>query len=367
MPHFILMILSNGFDPDVRMHKQAKALAAAGHRVEIFCWDRESRYRDKPVEELDGFTIHRCFIPSRYGTGLRQLFPFFQFMDACRRYICSLSHPPDYCHCADLDGMLAGLYGRRRKTRLVFDMREFYESGTFRHFRLPIRFLVRFMQDRSEKIIYVNETQQAQVQKRNLHKLVFLPNYPEQALGAFSGKTSSSVLRISYVGYVRHPAQLQGLIEAAGDRPGVQVGIYGGGVALERVQRLAKPYKNCTVPGLFRHSEVGEIYRHTDLLYCVYDANDPNDRTAYPTKLFEAITTGTPILVAAGTVLSDFCLKHGIGFAVDENYRASLEKILDTVQKDHGILEQMSTRERELSPQYVWETAAEDLLVAYRQ
>ena len=365
MPHFILMILTNGFDPDVRMHKQAKALAAAGHRVELFCWDREGRHRDKPFEQLDGFTIRRCFIPSRYGSGLRQLLPFFRFMGACRRYIHSLPHPPDYCHCADLDGMLAGLFGRRKKTRLVFDMREFYESGTFRRFRLPVRFLVRRMQDCSETVVYVNETQRAQVRERNREKLVFLPNYPLRALGAFPGKTPCGELRISYIGYVRHLPQLRGLLAAAGNRPGVRLKIYGGGVVLEQVQRLAEPYENCAAIGPFPYSEVGEIYRQTDLLYCVYDAHDPNDRTAYPTKLFEAIATGTPILAAAGTVLGDFCLQKGIGFSVEEDYCASIKKILDTICGDPGILKQMSARERQLSPQYIWETAMEGLLDAY--
>lgn len=367
MPHSILMILSNGFDPDVRMHKQAKALAAAGHRVEIFCWDRENRYPDKPVEQLAGFTVRRCFIPSHYGTGLQQLLPFFRFMGACRRYIYALPNVPDYCHCADLEGMLCGLFGCRRKTRLVFDMREFYESGTFRHFWLPIRFLVRWLQNRSDKIIYVNETQRAQVRKRNRQKLVFLPNYPERALSASGEKIPAGELRVSYIGAVRHLPQLRGLIEAAGNRPGVRLAIHGRGTALGELQKLAEQYENCSVTGAFPYSEVGELYRHTDLLYCVYDAHDPNDRTAYPTKLFEAIATGTPILVAADTVLSDFCLKHGIGFAVEEDYRASVEKILDTVQKNPEILERMRARERQLSPQYIWETVAENLLAAYER
>ncbi len=49
----VKMILTNGFEPDLRVYKEAKYLISKGHKVEIICWDREARYKDKPNEIIE--------------------------------------------------------------------------------------------------------------------------------------------------------------------------------------------------------------------------------------------------------------------------------------------------------------------------
>ena len=71
----VYMILTNGFDPDVRVYKEAKYLVEKNFDVTILCWDRRCEYIDKEEEILDGIKIKRFFIPSTPGTGLKQLIP----------------------------------------------------------------------------------------------------------------------------------------------------------------------------------------------------------------------------------------------------------------------------------------------------
>lgn len=47
------MILTNGFDPDPRVYKEAKSLIKLGHKVTILCWDRSGEYINKPTEFLN--------------------------------------------------------------------------------------------------------------------------------------------------------------------------------------------------------------------------------------------------------------------------------------------------------------------------
>ena len=60
----VYMILTNGFDPDVRVYKEAKYLVEKNFEVTILCWDRRCEYIDKKEEILDGIKIKRFFIPS---------------------------------------------------------------------------------------------------------------------------------------------------------------------------------------------------------------------------------------------------------------------------------------------------------------
>lgn len=53
------MLLTNGFDPDPRVYKEAKSLTKLGHKITILCWDRDGTYVDKPEENLNGIKIVR--------------------------------------------------------------------------------------------------------------------------------------------------------------------------------------------------------------------------------------------------------------------------------------------------------------------
>ena len=76
----IYMILTNGFDPDVRVYKEAKYLVTEGFNVEIICWDRKCEYVDRNEEVIDGINIKRFCIPSKPGTGMKQIIPYIKFI-----------------------------------------------------------------------------------------------------------------------------------------------------------------------------------------------------------------------------------------------------------------------------------------------
>ena len=125
----VKMILTNRFDPDVRVYKEAKYLAKKGFDVEILCWDRENEYKDREVEFLDGIKIKRLYPYAKYGTGLKQLKSFYKFILECKKYLKCEEY--DYLHCHDLDGVIAGYILKSKDSKLIFDMHEFYEVNGF--------------------------------------------------------------------------------------------------------------------------------------------------------------------------------------------------------------------------------------------
>ena len=75
----IFMILTNGFNPDVRVYKEAKFLVQNGYNVTILCWDRKCKNELKIEENIDGINIKRFKIQSKPGSGMKQLMPFLKF------------------------------------------------------------------------------------------------------------------------------------------------------------------------------------------------------------------------------------------------------------------------------------------------
>ena len=55
----ITMFLTNGFNPDVRVYKEALYLVEHGFSVKILCWDREECVDYTAHEMVDGIEIVR--------------------------------------------------------------------------------------------------------------------------------------------------------------------------------------------------------------------------------------------------------------------------------------------------------------------
>ena len=53
----VIMVVTNHFNPDPRVYKEAKSLVRNGYEVIIIAWDRVGKYPEKEV--MDGVVIKR--------------------------------------------------------------------------------------------------------------------------------------------------------------------------------------------------------------------------------------------------------------------------------------------------------------------
>ena len=122
----IVMFLSNAYRPDPRVEREAAALASAGYRVTVICWDREAAL--PALEQAGGVEISRIHsIKTRYGAGPRQLLKIPLFWNAAVRLASELH--PDAVHCQDIDTLYAGVrLLRKLGIPLVFDAHEDYPA-----------------------------------------------------------------------------------------------------------------------------------------------------------------------------------------------------------------------------------------------
>src|SRR4051812_101005 len=68
----VLMLLSNCFNPDPRVHSEARSLVQNGYEVLVLAWDRE---RQRPVQEVvDDILIKRIRLRSVHNRGTTQAF-----------------------------------------------------------------------------------------------------------------------------------------------------------------------------------------------------------------------------------------------------------------------------------------------------
>ncbi len=359
----VKMILTNGFGPDVRVYKEAKYLLSMGYDVEILCWDRERQFVEE--EKIDRIKIKRFFTAAKYGTGYRQLFPYFAFIRECKRYL--RGKDIDYLHCHDLDGIIVGWFMKKGNTRLIFDMHEFYEGRSARKQKLRriIRAIVSSFQTKSDYIIYVNDVQVASMSKPNRRKLVYLPNYPDWSAYENSCKTQSQKLRISYIGAVRQYEQLRNLFEACKGMDDVEIAVHGDGVAYEPLKLMEKKYANVNVTGRYHFTQSAQLYGDADVSYVIYPTTSERYLVGYPIKFFEAIITKTPPVVGEGTVLADFVREKDIGFVVNGNDINSIRNLVEILRANRETLKQKTVNLEKIQFQYSWEEVVTNLEQIY--
>ncbi|MBZ2174080.1 glycosyltransferase [Schnuerera sp. xch1] len=360
----VKMILTNRFDPDVRVYKEAKYLVNEGFDVEILCWDRENEYKDKEIEVIDGIKIKRFFPYAKYGTGFKQLKSFKRFISECKEYLKDKDY--QFLHCHDLDGIITGYLAKKNNSKLIFDMHEFYEvNGKKQKIRYIVRGIVNFFQNKSDYIIHVNEMQKNPISEKNKKKLVYLPNYPENGNYISSERTKSDKLRISYIGAVRQYNELKNLMDVCNEMNDVEVFIHGAGVAYKKLKDIEDNYNNVYVTGRYDFTQSAKLYSETDVLYALYPTSSIQYRTSYPVKFFEAIITKTPIIVNKETVLEDFINKHNIGFAVDGSNIEEIKKTIDYINNNRHILDEKMNNLENIQYDYSWEEVVKNLDEVY--
>lgn len=361
----VKMILTNRFDPDVRVYKEARYLVSIGYDVEILCWDRQSEYIGKEVEEIEGIRIKRFFPFAQYGTGYKQIIPYFKFIRECAKYL--KAEEFNYLHCHDLDGVLVGYFIKNAKGKLIFDMHEFYEvQGSKQKIRYIVRIIVNYLQDKSDFIIYVNEIQRDVMKKINTKKLIFLPNYPEIFNYAECEKTFSKNLRVSYIGAVRQYDELKNLMDACDGIEGVSVSIHGTGVAHKRLDSIKNNYKNVEITGVFHFSKSANLYNNIDVLYAIYPMNTVQNQLSFPIKFFEALITKTPIIVSRGSILEDFLKENDIGFVVDGNNTNEIRTMIIEINNNRNLLNEKMKNLEKIQYDYNWNNVVGNLDKIYK-
>lgn len=369
----IVMLLDNAFEPDIRVYKEARYLVNKGYRVEIICLDKKNKYKDKATEKYDGINIRRFFCRTEKMTELIEKYNIIsklksviyfwwllKFIAKIKKYLENRDF--EILHCHDLIMTFIGVLFFKDK-KIVFDMHEYYLNKKSKFQNWFIKKIVKYIQKKAMKIIYVNEFQIKDVKYKE--KLIYLPNYPEKNKFLKFSHIESLYLRISYTGYVRHYIPLLNLMKAVDKLKDVKLTINGSGDAYEPLMEQSKKLKNTTLTGPYKHDDIAKFYENTDLIYIVYNKGNKNDETAFPTKFFEAIITETPMLVLKDSAMGKFVEENNIGFTVDGTDSVSIEKVIKQIKDNPDLLEEKRKNINKIASEYSWEEVVNNLKEIY--
>jgi glycosyltransferase involved in cell wall biosynthesis len=363
----VVMIRSNGIDPDARLEKEAKSLADAGYSVHLIGWQR--RGNAPPIEKRSGYTIQRIKLSAPYGVTVIFYLPIWWIFE----FFHLLKTDWDIAHASDLDTYIPALLAAKiKRKRIVYDIFDFYADevilpGVLRNCIAGLDiFLMRF----ADAVIIVDPSRLKQIGKTEDAGVLVIYNSPEDLVSfpVSSQKQKRDSFLIFFAGFLIPGRDFETIVQAAKDIGNIQVIIAGFGSLRERLVSLAQRESHLTFIGRIPYTEVIRRTLESDLLFAFYDPGVPNNRYASPNKLFEAMMCGKPILVNEGTSMADIVRKENCGLVVPYEDIRALKEALCLLKDNPDMGKQLGANGRKAyEQQYGWKIMEERLLELYKK
>lgn len=143
----------------------------------------------------------------------------------------------------------------------------------------------------------------------------------------------SKSMVVSYVGNVGMAQNLKCLLDAASHLPEVEFRVIGGGNALEEVQAHARKSKlsNVSLTGRVNWDEIPRYYQESDILYAQLSSNFSG---AMPSKLYEYLATGKPIIYGGMGQAVEVLKGFDNVYIIEPDESSSIVSAVRSAQKD---------------------------------
>lgn len=378
MARKVLMLLTNCFDPDPRVHMEARTLTEHGDRVTILGWDRDvKRPREERIEDI---RVQRIHLRSTHGRGTAQV-PFLLAFWALA-LIEGLRQDFDVVHCHDLDTLPLGLVlGRIRRKKVVFDAHESFPDMLAGNVPNGLRKVLRLMEDilvrRVDALLTVGELLRREYQGRGARATYVVGNWKRLEDYALSAQQAIEERRrlgipddklvITYIAWLSQERRLGALLEAVEKGQGIFLLIGGDGPLREEVQRRSRDRRNIRYLGYVDPSQVPLYTAVADVIYYGFDPANPNAQYSAPNKLFEALAAGKAVITGRFGEIADIVQRERCGLCLPSLTRENIADAFQTLRQ-RGILKcYQQNAERAGQERYNWPRAAQELLRAYER
>jgi glycosyltransferase involved in cell wall biosynthesis len=377
-----ILFFSHYFPPEVnapanRTHEHCREWAAAGHEVHVitctpshphgrpFAGYEASSFRrlfrgvPRPYERIDGIHVHRVWTwlaPNR-GVAWRVL-NFLSFVPGALlrarrlgRFDVAVGTSPQF-FCA----VAAWLYARLRRTPWVFELRDLWPEsipavGAMRRSRvlaLLERLELRMYRDASAVACvtraFAENLASRGIDRRRLH---FVPNgivpafwrqgsreEGRAALGAADGE-----ILVGYVGTIGMAHGLRTTLEAAAvlrdTHAHVKFVIVGDGAELPdlRAVAAAQGLTNVRFTGLLPRDRMPSVLAAIDIALVTLRPSDVF-RTVLPSKMFEAMAAGRPVVLAVDGEARATLERARAGVAVTPGHLGAFVSAIERLSRD---------------------------------
>lgn len=333
--------------PNPRLYGRI-SLAKKIFDVSVIYWERS-------------FFTQKCFfndtnikkykvLNNKYGSyninGIKRVLILIKYMIKALKILKKIY--PKIIHCNNLDMLFIAVFYKvifNRSMKIIYEVADLHkliynDSHLIidKIISLVLMKIEKFLCKKISKLIITSPYFWSEYYKNFIIKndIIFIPNAPRKKIFKNIPKRSNKILTIGFIGGVRYKEQIKMLIDVGKNLKNIRIFIAGEGPDYNEIASISKNLNFVHIYGAYEYEkEVAKIYSMVDIVYSVYGTKYKNVKIALPNKLYEAIVSIKPIIVAKNTKLAEFVLEKGIGFVVSDTEQNDLVNLLrDIINKN---------------------------------
>jgi glycosyltransferase involved in cell wall biosynthesis len=370
--------------PAARVHEFARAWVRAGHHVDVVTTFPNhpvgripARYHGKAwtTERLDGIRVLRCWlyaVPNR-GVGRRGL-DHLSFMATSLLFGLPRLERTDVVIASSptlFSALSAWLISRVQKVPFVMEVRDLWpeaivDLGLMRRDSPSVRLLQRlanFLYVQAARVVVVTESFADRLAEQGVPraKLAVIPNGADTHL--FTPTMHVSAARqtlgldgqfvIAYVGSHGLSHGLEVVLDAAAIQPDVTYLLVGDGADRDRLvsERDRRQLRNVVMRPSVPKDEVPALYSAADA--CLVPLRDvPIFDSFVPSKLFEVLAAGRPVIGAVRGEARDILARSGGALLVEPERGDQLASAVDCLRRDPALADRLARSGRAFAQQH---------------
>jgi hypothetical protein len=332
----ILMVIDNGFKPDLRVQKEINTLIKLGYTIALFCWDQEG---DLPsTENKVGLTIHRIKLVVEKQQGIKKIFDLLKFYLKIYDKIKNQNEIYKYIYIHDFLLLPFGVLLKiKYKLPFIYDAHEIYHLMEWEKYNSLIRnaifrtekFLIKFV----DAFIVVNEKRKEFYSMHVKNKIDIVGNWYDPYNGEiFELKKEYNIpqkdIVVCYFGVINFSERpIDSFIKVMMKIPNIHFFVAGAGKDEKAVTEYVKIYDRLHYLGW--QNNIRKYLNDVD--YIIYYMNDQRKYFEYtaPNTLYLAISHSIPIITNIPGEAEGLIKNFNVGYAINNTKDIEMKIDLD--------------------------------------
>jgi glycosyltransferase involved in cell wall biosynthesis len=361
-----------------RISDQAGILRDAGFQVTILACDREE---EAPVREtIDGINITRLRVRTGEQRGPAQSLALGRFFLKALQWF--RRRRVDVIICHNLDVLVLGwLVARLKRAALIFDAHEpNYYALWPRRLKPLVRIIDQadqFLACRCAAVTVTNDYQVTKYRQAGVRRVALIGNYTRPALRPPTFEEDrflTGPVVFGRFGTFYQEVGLEPTLAAAAAlaSEGKALRFLIGGRVVPRYAQAFARLLEAAPPGVeylgpYEAGSIPDLYRRIHVACLVYPRSDWF-RHITPTKFFDSLANGVPVIITDIGGLGDVVREQGCGLVIDENDPLGIARALARFMEDRDFLLQCARRAWRTSEElFNWRTMRERYVALMRQ
>jgi glycosyltransferase involved in cell wall biosynthesis len=358
-----ILMLHFGEDDNPRACKIVHSLESAGHEVVFVGWERDrARAKRQVVPATRVLLLSDGQLNGRPGA--RAVFSFYRFM-----LIALWRERPDVVHCINEEMAALVIPLKRLLFRhMVLDVFDVLADRVETKNPLGsvlLRLVAWASHTFSDRII-VCDDRRFQRLGRFRRCAIILQNTPVDPGPQLSVALPTGPITVSMVGNITRRRGAALAVAALERVPGAR--LVTAGILDEYSAELFHDHPQIEYLGVLTPAQSLEVMAASDAVLAFYEPTTENHIFASPSKLFDCMSVGRPLIINAETKVSEWVIAEALGFRTPYYNPEALSILVRSLGEARSRLPEFANRVRRIYEQeYSWTVMEERLLTMYRE